>query len=224
MHKALFDTWTERYDSWFTTPTGQWVYHYERALLLEMLEPAAKDRILDVGCGTGLFTREILSHGAAVVGVDLSEAMLRLAVHRCEGQTFAGLCANMEMLPFADASFDKVVSMTAIEFVADAGQAMAEFNRVVRPGGLVVVTTLNSLSPWAEQRLEKGRQGHSLFTSVRFRSPQEMAGLAPAPCRTKTAVHFLKQDSEAEIVAKEADGQARSAATGAMAAICWQRP
>ena len=75
MKTALFDTWTEKYDSWFETPTGQYVKRYESALLLDLLTPQPGDMILDAGCGTGIFTQDVIKQGAKVTGMDLSAPM-----------------------------------------------------------------------------------------------------------------------------------------------------
>ena len=82
MATALFDTWTDRYDLWFATPIGQLVRWYEAELLLKFLEPQPGERILDVGCGTGIFTADVLKSGAWVTGIDLSASMLSKAILR----------------------------------------------------------------------------------------------------------------------------------------------
>ncbi|ADW19197.1 Methyltransferase type 11 [Desulfobulbus propionicus DSM 2032] len=223
MTTALFDTWPEQYDRWFDTPTGQLVKIYESALLLEFLAPQPGERILDAGCGTGLFTGDVLDRGAMVIGVDLSVPMLDRARKRAAGPRFTALCADMGALPFADNSFDRVFSMTAIEFVADAAKAIAELNRVVRRGGPVVVTTLNSRSPWATRRKRKAEQGHSLFQEICFRSPEEMRSLVPVPCQVKTAIHFQKDDPVDLIPATETRGGRLSPDAGAFLAVRWQK-
>ena len=119
MPAALFDTWTEKYDQWFATPTGRLVRAYESALLLELLTPCPSEHILDVGCGTGIFTEDVLAAGVQVTGIDLSIPMLQRAVVRLGKTGFSGVAADMRALPFADHSFDRVFSMTAIHFQPD---------------------------------------------------------------------------------------------------------
>lgn len=223
MHPAIFDTWTERYDSWFATPVGRLVRDYEADLLLDFLDPRPGERLLDAGCGTGIFTLDILARGALVTGIDLSLPMLAGAMARTRGSGFAGLCADICALPFADNSFDRVFSMTAIDFIADGGRAMAELNRVVRPGGRVVVTTLNSLGPWAEERRRKGRAGHDLFARIHFRSPAAMRAIAPGPCVARTAIHFRRDESPEAIPEIERRGRDQNLDTGAFVAVRWDK-
>ena len=64
-------------------------------------------------------------------------------------------------LPFQDNRFDKFLSVTAIEFIEDAGAAVQEAFRVTKPGGSIVVATLNRLSPWASRRIEAAKKGHT---------------------------------------------------------------
>lgn len=223
MTTALFDTWTDKYDRWFETPTGRLVRKYESTLLLEFLNPHPGERILDAGCGTGIFTQEVLDCGAMVTGIDLSLPMLKKAITRIGDTSFTGLCADMYALPFLSNSFDKVFSMTAIEFVPDAGRAIAELDRVTRKGGRVVVTTLNSLSPWAEQRKQKAQNGHSLFQKIYFRSPDDMRLIVPERSVIKTAIHFHKNDPTAGIPEIERSGNKKNQNTGAFLAVQWDK-
>jgi len=219
----LFDDWPEQYDTWFATPIGALVKDYETELLLDMLKPRPKENILDVGCGTGVFTEKVLSFNSRVIGLDISIPMLQSALRKSGDSCFSGTVGDMSRLPFADESFDKVYSMTAMEFVDDASLAIRELDRVTRPGGTVVLTTLNSLGPWAERRKVKAREGHSLFSHMTFRSPEEMMRLAPAASTARTAIHFLKDDDPVYARQKEAQGQAENRDTGAFVALAWNK-
>ena len=223
MPSSPFDTWTEKYDQWFTTPIGRRVYDYEAELLLTLLDPQPGERILDAGCGSGIFTGAVLACDATVVGVDLSPPMLHCALTRHAGSRFTALGADLCALPFADGCFDRVWSMTAIEFIEDAALAIAELERVTRPGGCLVVTTLNSLSPWAEERTAKGRAGHDLFARVHFRSPDQMRALVGPDCILRTAVHFRKQDPIDQVEQLEQTGRDNGSDRGALLAVQWRR-
>ena len=220
----LFDEWPEKYDQWFETPIGSLVKKYENELLLDMLAPRAGETILDVGCGTGVFTLNILALGPRVIGLDISHPMLVRARQKTEGYPLQAVAGDMLFLPFADECFDKVVSMTALEFIADGQMAVEELFRVAKKGGVVVVTTLNSLSPWAHRRREAAERGHALFKKMIFRSPEDIRNLTPVHATVKTAIHFLKNDDPQTATAIERDGQKRSLDTGAFVAARWIKP
>ena len=220
----LFDSWPERYDRWFETPIGTLVKKYEGELLLDLLRPRPGERVLDVGCGTGVFTLDVLACGPQVTGLDISQPMLMRAKHKTRGYPFQAVAGDMRRLPFRDECFDRVVSMTALEFVADAKGAVADLFRVTKSGGVVVATTLNSLSPWAARRKEAADEGHSLFKRMIFRSPKDMQALAPVEGVVKTAVHFKKHDDPGMAPEIEREGQMQGLETGAFVAAGWQKP
>lgn len=220
----IFDDWPEKYDRWFETPIGKLAREYEGRLLLEMVRPGRGERILDVGCGTGIFTRDLLAAGALVTGLELSFPMLRRAGMKFAGQAFRCVQGDMRSLPFPDDSFDKTVSVTAIEFLEDARGGIAELFRVTRPGGLVVVASLNSLSPWATRRKTAAKEGHVIFQHAYFRSPAEMAALTPFPAITRTAIHFEKNEDPLRARGIEKAGESRGLDTGAFLLAAWIKP
>jgi len=220
----LFDKWPDRYDEWFQTPVGSLVKHYESALLLDLLRPRPGEAILDVGCGTGIFTLDILAVGPRIVGLEISGPMLLRARQKAKEYPFDPITGNMMFLPFGDEVFDKTISMTALEFVADAHAAVAEMFRVTKKGGTIVVTTLNSLSPWAARRKQKAEKGHHLFKKMIFRSPDEMHRLVPAAGVVKTAIHFQKKERPDRASEIEKEGQKNNLSTGAFLAARWIKP
>jgi ubiquinone/menaquinone biosynthesis C-methylase UbiE len=221
----LFDEWPERYDQWFSTDIGKLVKETECRLILEMLSPGKEEKILDAGCGTGVFTLDYLAAGAQVVGLDISEPMLSEAIRKASGYPFVAVHGDMLCLPFEDESFDKAVSVTALEFIEDAGQAVGELFRVTRPGGLVVVGTLNSLSPWATRRRAKTERGQRhILENAFFRSPEELLASSPAKGTAKSVVHFLKDDPPEQAAKIERLGQSQGLGTGAFVAARWVKP
>jgi ubiquinone/menaquinone biosynthesis C-methylase UbiE len=220
----VFDPWPDKYDQWFASPIGNMIRSYEAELVLGMLGPSQGERILDAGCGTGVFTQDVIASGAAVAGLDLSFPMLARAHDKLSGKAFAAVRGDMRRLPFNDLTFDKAISITAIEFIQDARRAVSELFRVTRPGGRIVVATLNRLSPWADRRRRSGKEGHSLFQDVVFRSPEDMEHLSTVPCTCRTAIHFQKDEDPGRARAIEEEGRSRQRNTGAFLACCWQKP
>lgn len=146
----------------------------------------------------------------------------------CSGEQGQPLCyggvkADMTTLPFADRSFDKSISVAALEFVADETRTVAELFRVTRPGGVVVVATLNSLSPWAARRSANARRDpESIFNRVFFRSPAQLLAATSVPGIVRTVVHFGKEDNPATFDRSERKGEGRE--TGAFVAARWLKP
>jgi len=221
----LFDDWPERYEAWFATPIGRLVKDTECRLILEMLGPTQGEKILDAGCGTGVFTMDYLAAGAEVVGLDISAPMLDVAIKKASRYPFRVVQGDMLALPFEDESFDKAVSVTALEFIEDARKAVDELFRVTKPGGLVVVATLNSLSPWATRRRGKTERGQRhILESAIFRSPDELLALVPVEGIARTVVHFQKKDLHERAAEIERLGQSRGLNTGAFLAVRWVKP
>jgi ubiquinone/menaquinone biosynthesis C-methylase UbiE len=220
----LFDPWPEKYDQWFTTPIGALVKRYEVELILDLLNPRSGETVLDAGCGTGVFTLDILSFGTHVTGIDISLPMLLRAVKKSKEYSFQAVLADMSNLPFLDNAFDKVVSITALEFIADAKGAVEELFRVTRKGGYIVMATLNRLSSWADRRRAEAKKGHSLFKKAIFRSPDELLSMTPVNGVVRTAIHFGKDENPDHAPAIELEGQRKSFKTGAFVAARWQKP
>lgn len=121
----------EQYDAWYDTPRGHWIGDVEWTLLRSALELRPGDSLLDVGCGTGHFTRRAAAEGALVVGLDVDESALEFA-RRHSPEQIQFLRGDGVRLPFEDGSFDKVMSVTALCFVEQWPLAVAEIVRVSR--------------------------------------------------------------------------------------------
>jgi ubiquinone/menaquinone biosynthesis C-methylase UbiE len=115
---------------------------YERPATLSLIDEVAGKRILDAGCGPGVYTQWLLERGAQVVAFDANAKMLAYARKRtADRATF--FQANMEEpLSFIDTdSIDGIVSALAITYVSDHQTLFAEFNRVLHSRGWLVIST-----------------------------------------------------------------------------------
>lgn len=121
----------------------RWRFYVEASVreTLRRLHAAPGDRILDVGCGTGMLLAELslAVPGAKLAGVDLSGEMLEVARHRVGPDTDLRQ-ARAEALPFDDAGFDVVVSTSVFHFIRQPVAALREMRRVLAPAGKLVMT------------------------------------------------------------------------------------
>jgi SAM-dependent methyltransferase len=107
--------------------------------LLELVAGHAPKCVLEVGCGEGLFSRSVVERtGAAVTAVDQSARMVEIA----RGRGVDAMVADVQELPFDDASFDMVVANWMLYHVPDVSRALAEIRRVLRPGGSLLAVTM----------------------------------------------------------------------------------
>jgi SAM-dependent methyltransferase len=122
---------------------------YERPAVRALLGDVRGLDVLDAGCAAGEHSAWLAEHGARVVALDRSEAMVRLARERLGGLVEPGsadparvLCADLaQPLPLADASFDVVLSSLTLHYLADWPPVLRELARVLRPGGRLVFST-----------------------------------------------------------------------------------
>lgn len=121
---------------------AMWYYralhrHVVRSLSRQL--PGAAGRVLDAGCGTGGLLRRLHQAQPAwqLTGLDFSPVACTLARERTGGEVIQG---SIAALPFADAAFDAVVSCDVVCQVTDPAQALREFQRCLKPGGVAVLT------------------------------------------------------------------------------------
>ena len=163
----------DRINGVFSLGTGGW---YRRGALRRAgLAPG--QRLLDVAVGTGLVAAEaarVLGDPAAVTGLDLSEGMLAEARRRVGGIRLVQ--ARAEALPVADGSVDFVSMGYALRHVADLGVAFAEYRRVLRPGGRVLLLEIGRPEGRTAQALLKAYLGRVVPTLCRWTAPRRRAG------------------------------------------------
>lgn len=203
MVKTRFDfgPLARTYDSWYETDAGRAHDRVQKADVEELLpRPRSGAELLDVGCGTGHWSRFFAGLGYRVHGVDLSDEMISVAmIDPVPGGSFT--VADAARLPFPDARFDIVAAMGVLEFVPDAGAVVREMARCTRSGGSLLIGTLNRLSDLNRRRLAAGTEP---YASAELLAPHELKDLlcpygtvrmrASSPQRRRLQGPFLVAD------------------------------
>jgi ubiquinone/menaquinone biosynthesis C-methylase UbiE len=151
--EAYYDAVTAAYDDW-----SSGIHRRIAARLVELASPIPGERVLDVGCGTGLVARmaaERVGPSGEVIGVDIARRLLEVAEKRA-GSRVRFLHVPAEELVFRDLTFDLVTMGDALPYVSDPERALGEAWRVLRPGARIAVSVLErSLATPAQELFDR---------------------------------------------------------------------
>ena len=180
-----------RYDAWYQTPLGAFAHALEQEAIFGLADVKPGERVVDIGCGTGIYALELARRGLRVIGLDSSLEMIAIAREKCREDGLASLwvCASAEALPFRSASADLALAVTSLCFVLHPDRAIDEMCRVITPDGRVVLGELNRWSSWAFVRRLKGLVMDTIYNRAHFWSRRELErllrrnGLAPRAVR-----------------------------------------
>lgn len=130
-------------------PTKPHNAYYDRPAVLSLLPDVCGKRVLDAGCGPGVYTEILLERGAEVVAVDVTPDFVALAQERV-GNRATVLRADLQQpLDFApDGSFDVVVCALVLVYMTTLNATLQEFYRVLKPGGVLVTSSEHPLLSW----------------------------------------------------------------------------
>jgi ubiquinone/menaquinone biosynthesis C-methylase UbiE len=137
----FFDAWSRVYDF----PVVQRAtYQPVQDAVIQALKEISHARVLDIGCGTGLLASRVIETfpRTRVVGCDFSGGMLAHAAVRAPSVNWVQ--GDACRLPFADQAFDAIVSTEAFHWFPDQAAALAEFFRVLRLGGWLLLAVMNT--------------------------------------------------------------------------------
>ena len=158
-----------RYEGWYGSE-GRQADLLEKELLSKLVAAFRHARtVLEVGCGTGHFTRWLAEPKLRAVGLDISDTML-VEARRRDGIEYVR--GDAQALPYADRTWDLVALITTLEFVPDPKRALAEAIRVARHGLLLGVLNRWSLLTWGYRR-----SGKPMWKSAHFFTPGELKRL-----------------------------------------------
>jgi ubiquinone/menaquinone biosynthesis C-methylase UbiE len=170
-----FDNVADRYDRWYDTPRGAIYDHFEKKVVDKLLKNHTEGkRLLEVGCGTGHWSKFFSTKGYEITGIDISERMVTIAKNKNIARSSFHVMDGHSM-SFADNSFDIAAAITTLEFATAPDTIIAEMARCVRkPGGELLFGVLNALSEY--NRIRKNEVG-SPYASAALFSPEQLKGL-----------------------------------------------
>ena len=183
-NRAYYDDFA----SWYERARGHGYHRMLDDLEVGLVERYGRgQRVLEVGCGTGLILERVRGFATRATGIDLSAGMLG----RARARGLPVVQASATALPFADASFDVVCSFKVLAHVADIRTALAEMARVTRPGGYVLAEFYNLLSMRYLVKVLKSPSAISAQTSddavyTRYDTPARIRGYLPPTLAYRT--------------------------------------
>jgi SAM-dependent methyltransferase len=162
-------------------------------------EPLGGRTVLDVGSGQPAFPRAFAAAGARYAGLDLDPA----ALHRVPGS--GAVRARAEQLPLADGSVDIAISSNLMEHVTAPGRVGDEMLRVVRPGGLAVISYTAWSSPWGGHETSPWHWFGGDFAARRYERvhghpPKNRYGTTMHPTRVADGLRWARSRTEARLV------------------------
>jgi SAM-dependent methyltransferase len=144
---SWYDAFADRYES--HAEGSAWNAHYDRPAMIELLGDVTDKRVLDVGCGPGIYAAELVRRGARVTGFDESAEMVRLARNRLGAQADIRQGTLGQPLTWlADESQDLALMALVLHHLDNRVSALRELARVLRPHGRLVLSTSHPTTDW----------------------------------------------------------------------------
>ena len=143
--------------------------YYNRPAIAELVGDVAGRRVLDAGCGSGPIFADLRAAGAIVTGIDSSVGMLEQAKLRLGTDADLAVADLGEALPYDDNTFDDVIASQALHYLKDWGPTLAEFRRILKPSGRLVISEEHPSATFLGDRLSGGS---SEYFGVRARTEE----------------------------------------------------
>ncbi|MFN2358207.1 MAG: class I SAM-dependent methyltransferase [Desulfotignum sp.] len=185
-----------QYDAWFEQAGNRHCLDLEIKLIMDLLDLRSGQRLLDIGCGTGMSLVPLLDKGLSLTGIDPSVHMLDKAHERLGTRVDLHRCVA-EDLPFEDNAFDTALFFTTLEFTDRPAKAIEEACRVAKDR--VVIGVLNRYALLNMYRRCKGFFFPNIYNNARFFSIWELKkmllsilGDVPVHWRTTAQLPFFR--------------------------------
>lgn len=222
---AVFDRKADDYDRWYESKLGRFVDRVETELAFSLFKPAFGMRILDVGCGTGNFSIKLAEKGCKVVGIDISEEMLKRAREKAKERNLDIEFYNTDVynINFSDESFDGVFSMAAFEFIKEPQKAYDEMYRILKRNERLLIGTINRESKWGEFYVLKSLKEGSIFKYADFKSMSDLKSLNGKEIINSGECLFIPPDVEKNNISMELEKELSYSENGGFICVLWKK-
>jgi len=183
---ALSDN-PKKYNDWYYSKQGAWLGSLEYLVLSQLIQADNNTTLLDIGCGTGYFSRQFSHNGLSVTGVDPASSMIEFAMTQNGNVRY--IIGDALRLPCTDNEFDYCSAITSLCFINEPQEALWEMWRVSKKGVVLGLLNRHSL-------LYLQKSGRGSYAGARWDSTSDVlrwiASLKPEPSGIKfKSVFFL---------------------------------
>ena len=161
----------DTYDSWYDSARGKLYDKLEKQALDGLLTGIAKgSQLLEIGCGTGHWSKYFSGKGFEITGIDISAEMINVARKKHIPNSHFEI-TDGHNIPFEYESFDIAAAITVLEFTREPEKIISEMVRCVKSNGTLIIGILNALSKYNQNKQNKP---DSIYSSARLFSPQQI--------------------------------------------------
>ncbi|MFH2095605.1 MAG: class I SAM-dependent methyltransferase, partial [Bacteroidota bacterium] len=166
-----FDKIAADYDRWYEKEPGISCDRLQKSAVKKYLDMMNGKTILEIGSGTGHWTKFLSENGFFVLGIDISEKMIAVARSRQIPYATFVHC-DAASLPYNNESISNIAMFATLEFIENQGIALREIYRVLSPGGTLLIGTVNPAGS-----LARGRKSNELFENGKYYSADSLQSI-----------------------------------------------
>jgi ubiquinone/menaquinone biosynthesis C-methylase UbiE len=163
-----FDSVANKYDEYYKTEHGKKIDDLEKFSVALFFNELNSKKVLEIGCGTGHWTKFLSQHGFEVMGLDVSEKMLEIAKSKNIKNAQFQL-AEAGNLPFENESIENIMTFATMGFINNKDKAIKEMHRVLKKNGHILIGALNKDSNWFKENKE-----NAVYQSASFYNYEEL--------------------------------------------------